>query len=192
MANKFQVTHPDGTVSKRGSKTRTYTHALQVSPVDPAAAAAHCELTARALEIKAERIREAAANPRFTIRDRRLGYSNPESRHSHELVLEGYRGAWCNAEGESMEGYPAVPLDAEQTRQKLIASAMSQADTHERYAAEQRKQAAAYLAGEAGTDWYVARWSMSQANAVKAAQSTEFDHLRVYGRKITVVEVEQG
>ena len=96
----FTVTHPDGSTSKRTSKTRNYTWAIVCESATPEARAAAYERAAVEQEHRARRFAEAAEAGRTRLRDRRLNFRgegpNDNYFHSHEIDLLGTEQAYSS------------------------------------------------------------------------------------------------
>jgi hypothetical protein len=191
--NTTTVTHPDGTVSKRTSKTREYTHAIQVSPADPYILAEHFRREAVKADRMAAKLRDAADVGTITIRSRGFAQDG-DSLHSHVATLLGTDReiyTWCSKDGQMNtypEPYPAgavvVPAD-----QGLRANARRQADAYTASAVKLREQADATLAAGAPVGaWTVERWSSRQDLAMKALGT--FAYLTERGHQVRVVPVD--
>lgn len=112
MARTTTVTHPDGTVSKRTSKTRTYAYAVVEGPLDPQRYADFLEAGANESEAKADAIEAALADPHFNRRSRGVGprntedpdqgYSGEHTYHNFEAYLVGTAISWhCDSKARA-------------------------------------------------------------------------------------------
>jgi hypothetical protein len=189
------VTHADGTVSTRKSKTRVYTHAIEASPAPADRYAAHLIQQAGAQEVKALNLRTAAAVGKGHIKDRGLGGRTAEGHHSHCATLDGTDiYTWCGADqltedfsGPYVAGAtrPLVPV-----LPYLIGLARESADRADRRAAELRAEAAAVLTAAVPVGEYlVPRWS-SRADLAHAALSEFAGYYTAQGCTVRVVPVD--
>lgn len=186
---KTTVTHPDGTVSTRGSKTRTYAFAVEVSPATATDHAAELNRQADDFDRRAASLRAAADAGEVILQSRGFHTINPEI--SHTATLRGTDRmvyTWANAEGMTVytttEGSP--PIRAVDYLTRL---AREQADLYTADAVRVRSDAKRVLAAGAPVGAYeVVRWSSTAALAGKALN--EFDHLARYGRNVRVVFVD--
>ncbi|WBQ03829.1 hypothetical protein [Kribbella sp. CA-293567] len=158
------VTHPDGTVSKRNSVSKVYTHAIEVADDNHMEAAELARLAERR-EAEAEQYSRALAEGHVVIRaerwafgGRRLKFALIDTATDAEL----YAGAHIVTD----EGVLAtnskeadVPSSAAHTIESLTADA-----------ARLRKQAAKLAAGPQ-TSYGVVRWSQTERSAVAALAS---------------------
>jgi hypothetical protein len=192
--NVTTVTHPDGTVSKRTSKTMTYTHAVQVSPADPYILAEYFRREAIKSNENATKLRTAADARQVTVRSRGFGQVAPGDLNSHQATLSGTDReifTWCSADGHTRsypEPYPAeavlVPVE-----EYLAESARRSADAYVARATALREQADATLAACSPVgSWSVERWSTRQDLAHKAVAT--FRYLVERGHRVTVVPVD--
>jgi hypothetical protein len=182
------VTHPDGTVSRRTSETRTYTHAVAVGPAPAEAMAAYLDRRATELEAAAAVLREAAATAKVTIRDRGLG-GNSRDLITHVAKLAGTEVyTWCSADGRT-ESHRTETTEVVEVGPYVRESARSGAEWREKEAANLLSRAAEIRAAGAPVgEWGVVRWS-SRADLAQAALST-FDHLAAQGSPVQVVPVD--
>jgi hypothetical protein len=182
------VTHPDGTVSRRGSETMTYTHAVEVGPAPAEAMAAYLERQAAKSTADATALREAAASAKVTIRSRGLG-GDPRDLVSHVAKLAGTEVyTWCSPDGRT-ESHRTETTQVVEVGQYLRESAISSAEAREESAAKLLGQAAEIRAAGVPVDgWGVVRWSTRADLAHKATK--EFDHLAAQGRPVRVVPVD--
>lgn len=192
--NITTVTHPDGTVSKRTSKTRTYTHAIQVSPADPRILAASMLRQADLNAAQAAKLRAAADAGVVFIKSRGFADSRPDSLHSHQAILKGTNReifTWCSATGQTdtfPQPWPA-PSVVGNVEQSLRADARKQADGLDAGAVSLRADAADILkAGVPVGSWSVERWSSRWDLADKALGT--FAYLAERGHQVTVVPVD--
>jgi hypothetical protein len=185
------VTHPDGTISTRTSKTRTYSHAVVITPTTPTDYAFHLTVQAVTESVTANRFRLAAATPSVTIRDRGLRLAGANELCSHRATLEGTDGriyTYCSADGRTVDTSPDVTPVVALTAY-LIAYARRAADDHDEADERLRASAAEVLAaGTPGGRFRVLRWSSSAALATKALK--EFEYFRDRGHGVHVVEVD--
>lgn len=194
-ARKTTVTHADGTVSKRSSQARTYSHAVEVGPATAEAAAAGKTRAAERYEADAATLNAAADAGKVVITDRHLSYSDG-SLHSHQAVLTGTKNAkgnhtvytWCSADGRT-RSYRGDEETVEPVADYLVESARQVATRYEQNAAKLRAEAAEILAaGKPYGEYHVVRWSSRPDLAHKAL--TEFDYLTVQGYPVRVVPVD--
>jgi hypothetical protein len=186
MSNTTTVTHPDGTISTRTSKSRAYTHAVVVSPAPAIAYAAMLDAVARTLRDKAEAFRAAAEAGHVTVTDRRIGRVGADDMFSHVAKLTGTDlSTWCSADGRTLDGDAAVPVSS-----YLKDYAYGMADDADRLAAG--REALAAEIRDAGTpvgEWGVLRWS-SRADLAAKAAAGEFATFATGGRTVSVVAVD--
>ncbi len=182
---RTNVTHADGTVSTRGSKTRTYTHAIEVSPAPADRYAAYLLNAASTATAKAARFREAADAGRVQIVSR--GFSTQDDHYSHQATLMGTDRViynWCSPDGQTKSGDEIVSV-----REQLIDNARQFADDYERTAAKRTEEAERVLAaGQPVGKYHVVRWS-SSARLATAALGT-FEYLAAQGHTVRVVPVD--
>jgi len=186
---KTTVTHPDNTISTRGSKTRTYAFAVEVAPAPAGAYAAYLIRQAEAVETRIAKFRTAADAAQVQVRSR--GFRTVSDYVSHDAVLVGtdreiswYSNGKGEIEDRLTDGHPIVGAVA-----YLTAYARRYADDLVPHAAKYRAEAADVLATGTPVDSYaVVRWSSSEALAVKAL--TEFDYLAERGHVVRVVPVD--
>jgi hypothetical protein len=186
-ANTTTVTHADGTVSKRTSKTRSYTHAIEASPAPAADYAAY--LVAQAVKHRdtAATLRAAADAPQVSIRHR--GLRTADDLVSHTATLAGTDiYTLSNAAGQTRNlstrgGGIISAVDY------LTTSARENARDYERRAGELDSEAAEVLAkGEPVFGYGVLRWSSRRDLAEKALK--EFEHATAMGCTVRVVPVD--
>jgi hypothetical protein len=188
-ARKTTVTHADGTVSTRKSQTRTYSHAVEVSPAPAAAYAANLNRKADSLAARAANLRAAADAGVVHVRSRGFSTADPYISHDATLLGTDREISWhSNAAGQIKDtltdGSPIV-----NARDYLVAYARKQATVWDEQAAKTRQEAADVLA--AGTpvgNYFVARWSSRADLAAKAL--SEFDHLCAAGHAVRAVAVD--
>lgn len=171
MARKiFTVTHADGTVSKRTSESRTYTHAVEVgtrrSTTVAREEAAVAEMRQRVATL------EAALADGTMTRAERPWWGGTETYVTVSIGGE-YAGAWV----ETLEGEPKKPeevLDVEAAKASIASRIEQERHTLARY--EDRARLA-----ERGPEiaWTVLSWSSSAALAEKASRSARHDVVRV-------------
>ncbi len=206
MTRTTTVTHPDGTTSKRTSKSRTYSHAIEVGPVDPATVAARFEEFAVEADAKAAKVEEALRFPDVVLRSRGFqraqrgvdeGYDGKPVFHNFVAALKGTDGeiyTWANSRGVVQHGYPEVVEEPALTY--LVRSAEGQAARHREAAEGYRTKAAALRSGDlspltvSDRSWGIVRWSSSRTLATKALGS--FDHFRASGCVVRVVECQEA
>ena len=91
----FTATLPDGSVAKRTSQSRDYTHVVVIEPATQEARTAAFNRHADSLEAKAQVLEQAAERGVVTVRDRGFSRGRAQSAddyfHSHEVVLQGAR-----------------------------------------------------------------------------------------------------
>jgi hypothetical protein len=182
MTRTTIVVHPDGSTSKRTSKTKTYTWAVVCQTIPEALAAE------KAAQVAGERAQAAsahrAADARQAITEARSWFDG-RRRVSAHLVdpLTGarhYVGAWVtDAAGVVLEGEHKPSLS------EAVAKVRAAALEVERRADELE----ARPASRGG--YSVVRWSSSYANAAKALRSREFAYWAAQGHVLSVVEVEE-
>lgn len=192
--NTTTVTHPDGTVSKRTSKTREYTHAIQVSPADPRILAAYMLREADQSDAKAAKLRAAADAGQVVVRSRGFGKEDADNFHSHQAILKGTDRVvftWCSAAGQT-ESWPdrwPAPAVIVPVKEYLTESARTSAASFEAAAVRLRAEAADILkAGVPVGSWTVERWS-SRWDLADKARST-FAYLAERGHQVRVVAVD--
>lgn len=186
---KTSVTHADGTVSKRASKTRTYSHAVEVTPAPAASYAAYLTQLAAEATAKAASLRAAAEAASVAITSR--GWSTGDPYYSHQATLRGTNRqvyTWCSADGQRVDvladGKPVVSA-----KDSLVADALSGAQRAEQDAERFTARAAAVLAaGEPVGEYKVVRWSSRADLAVKAL--SEFERYTDWGHTVRVVPVD--
>lgn len=183
--NRTTVTHADGTVSTRGSKTRAYTHAVEITPATAERAAADMTLRAAKAAAKAAALRAAADAGRVTVKYR--GFAG-NGYNSHSATLTGSDVyTWSNAEGITHDIVADVIIPA---IDYLAASARAQADLNAAEAARLNAEAAATLAAGVPVGAYgILRWSSSAVNAAKGAREFE-DFYAARGHTVRVVPVD--
>lgn len=193
-STKFTVTHPDGTVSKRTSKTMIYTHAIQVSPADPYILAEHLRQAATTADRMASKLTDAADVGTITIRSRGFNGGDRDDLHSHQATLLGTDSkvyTWCSRDGMTKTYPNPYPAEAVLVHVDIAlrADARKQATSYAESATKLRAEADAILAAGApvGT-WTVERWSTRQDLALKAVGS--FRYLQERGHRVTVVAVD--
>jgi len=183
------VTHTDGTISTRKSKTNTYTHAVVLAPAAPEAYAAGLLARAATYTETAAKLRRAAADGKVRIESR--GFRTQDNMVSYQATLIGTDRAtytWCSADGMTKDYRgdmptvtPVVPY--------LIASAEGSADRMQEQAAELTAQAAEVTAaGRPVGEYLVLRWSSRRDLAERAV--SEFDGYRAKGHRLAVVAVD--
>jgi hypothetical protein len=183
MTRTTIVRHPDGTTSKRTSKTKAYTWAVVCQTLPEALAAERAEIveTERAQAASAHR----AADARQAVTEARP-WPYGERRVSAYLVdpqtgARHYVGAWrTDAAGTILEGEhkPSVPEAVEKVRAAAL---------------ELERRAGELEARPAKPGGFsVARWSASYANASKALKAREIAYLAARGHVLTLVEVEEA
>lgn len=177
------VTHADGTTSTRTSKTRTYSHAIEVSPAPADRYAAYLTRQAEEQEAKALNLRTAASLGRGTIRSR--GFKTQNDHVSYAATLTGTDVyTWCGEDRMTESDGVLVPV-----LPYLIDRARQSAEYADGLAAKLRAEAAAVLA--AGTpvgEYMVVRWS-SRADLAHQALG-EFSWYASQGRTVRVVAVD--
>ena len=186
---KTTVTHTDGTKSTRGSKTRAYTHAVEITPAPARAYADFLIRQGQALTAKATAYRQAATDGRVAIVSRGITTSDPLINHQATLIGTD-RGiyTWCSADGQTrdimQDGYPVAGV-----RQSLVAHAVAMAERYEADAAKLADEATEIAtAGTPVGAYGVLRWSSSQALAGKGMN--EFATYTDRGHTIRVVPVD--
>ena len=185
-ARKFTVTHPDGTVSTRTSKTRIYTHAVEAYRSLEAAREA-LEAEAAAARKRAEAYRWAAK--RGTVTRKWRGF-DPSSPVAHELQLDvpgEHPLTWyCDSENRPSvaglddwaQGLGGVEFMREYARHRA-ADVEEQAGNLEQRAAELTK----------GEGYSVLRWSQRRDLAERAVW-TDLAYFARTGYQLRVVEVD--
>lgn len=202
--NKTTVTHADGTISTRSSKTMVYTHAVEVSPADCETYAASLDRMADDADASAAQLDRAAERGEVKVIDRRLGggpqYS-PDPMIMFEARLIGSTrkhstvSTWSSREGLTNDpstyiagtGKYAGTMPA---TDYLIQVAREQATADRAQAAKLRAQAAAVRAAGVPVGTFgIARWSTRRDLAAKYADSIRaWAALR--GESVRVVEVD--
>ncbi|HMM95387.1 hypothetical protein [Phycicoccus sp.] len=163
------VTLPDGTVEKRNSKTRTYTHAV-VYEQDNAKAAQSLREQAAAQRAKGEDLRKKADTGKITETRRPWG--------GGAEYVDVYVG------GEYVAGGPIgsnLPDFERPTDDELRAKLRGYADGRDREAERLDAKADRLDAGP-DKSYSVLRWSGSEQNARSGSRSKEFAHLAETGR----------
>lgn len=204
MARTTIVTHPDGTISKRTSKSRTYSHAVEVSPADPKILADYLTLEARNANAHAAKLDEAAESATCTRKAR--GWSNPDTDYDGKPSYSGFVARlgntevtwYCNSQNmaqvlagdDSDETWAIVPVDG-----YLREQARAQAKGERERADDLRELAKAIRAGgevpaRYGNAYGVLRWSSRADLAAKGL--TEFEGLARYGCTLRVVECHEA
>lgn len=186
---KTTVTHADGTVSRRASKTRTYSHAVEVSPAPAEAYAADLDRQARDRRDTAARYRAAADAGHVTIKSRGFGTINPDVSHQATLSgTDGYIYTWCNADAitHTLPSQGAQPVHVTEDLPRHARDTAANYDT----AAEklEAEAAAVRTAGVPVGRYGVARWSSRADLAAKAL--AEFEYLTAKGHQLRVVAVD--
>lgn len=171
MARTTIVRHPDGTVSKRTSKSRVYSHAVVIEKTAEARAVE--QEHAAAIDDAHVARYETAATGAIT-EDRRPAWAGGES---VSLYVGGVYAGYYNTAREER------PSD--EVLRKVV----------EDYAANARKRAATYRARAAQeragtTSFSVLRWSSREDLARKAAEG-EFARMVREGVKVYVVECQE-
>jgi len=188
-ARKTTVTHEDGTISARSSKTMTYTHAVEIGPAVPELYAAGLRERADDQETKAAQLGAVLAKgPRVILRFRGAWVTRREV--SHEATLAGTSlSTWADADGMTTVGYPDVQVMP--ALDYLVDSARSSAADYRDRAAQLRAEADAILSADAvpGDGWRVWRWSTRADLAVKALGEARRGYSGA-GRVIRVVAVD--
>jgi hypothetical protein len=217
--NYTYVTHPDGTVSKRGSKTRAYTHAVVEGPIDPLKYADYLDKQAAEADRTADGIEAALVEPQVKIKNRNLGWRNedPDVGYNGKHVYHGFEiflnGAYYSANSHSdSKGVVDVPskythgvepiAEAEDGRGVLLpgrdyilAVARDALSTKRLAAVDLRNQAAALRSGDLSSlshnalGYGVMRWSSREDLAYKAL--SEFAYSVERGHTVYVVPVDQ-
>jgi hypothetical protein len=185
---KTTVTHADGTVSKRSSKTRVYTHAVEISPAPAEKLAANLLRKAQEATARAAQLRKAADEGQVRIAPRGFRISNDYI--SYQATLAGtdrYIYTYCSADGRTedvLNGREIVPVVG-----YLVDSARHAVGQHEETAAKLTAQAAEVLAdGKPVGEYRIVRWSSSAVLAGKAL--SEFDAYVAAGCTVRVVPVD--
>lgn len=160
------VTHPDGTISKRNSKTRDYTHAV-VFEQDNRKHAAYLRKQADRDRARAAEVRKAADGP---ITEER------SSGGSTTMYVGGEYAGWV------------APGADRPSDEDLRAKVRADADDHDANALA-KDQEIEELENGPETSYNVVRWSGSADNALKAKNSNDWADMRRYGRMV-VVEVD--
>lgn len=193
-ARKTTVTHADGTVSTRASKTRTYSHAVEVGPAPAATYAARLTAEANRYEAEAAALRAAIASPQVVLRDRGLhsvsDYYAPDPMVAYEATLVGSKriSAWSNREGKTTR-LASEGGGIEDVVNELVRRAEGQVKWYESEAAKTHAEAFEILAkGEPVGGYGVVRWSSRADLAARAI--SEFDYLVQKGHTVRVVEVD--
>lgn len=189
------VTHTDGTISTRRSKTNTYTYALEIAPAPADAYAAYLIRQAEKDEAKAAALLAAAANGKGHIKDRHLGRVDPDALYTHQATLDGTNGevyTWCSRH-QMTQDHSDVKSGQEAPVVKvlgyLIRSAREMAQYHIEQAAKLRAEAVEVLAaGQPVGEYGVLRWSSRADLAGKALG--EFDTYTHRGHALRVVPVD--
>jgi hypothetical protein len=189
MTAKTTVTHADGTVSTRTSKTRTYSHAIEISPAPADHYAAYLTALADECETAAARYRTAAENRRVQIQSR--GFRDDTGYFSHQATLldtDNRIYTWCSQDGKTedilTDGRPLVGV-----ADFLARYAVEQAASKDEQAAKYRAEAAEVLAtGQPVGSYSVLRWSSRADLAIKAI--SEFEHYSKCGHQLRVVAVD--
>lgn len=177
------VTHADGTVSTRKSKTRVYTHAIEVSPAPADRYAAYLIGQAEAQEEKALNLRTAASLGKGTIRSR--GFKTQDDHVSYAATLTGTDiYTWCGEDRLTEHNGELVPV-----LPYLIDSARRSAEYADSQAAKLRAEAAEVLAARQPVGKYgILRWSSRADLAGKAL--SEFDTYTHQGHTLRVWPVD--
>jgi hypothetical protein len=204
------VTFPDGTVDKRTSENKVYTHAVVKSAEVPELVIANREHVIAREEQRIKDIDEALAleKPNFRIKrrfnfrneDPDISYDGKPSYHGFEAILltaDGKRqlhSTHCNSKGisEGVFDYETGKYDGSATQHSTTSIKASVRDhqKHSREAIEKAKsdiekvKAGTYDLGKPG----VVRWSSREDLAVKAATGEfNYDHDT---RRASVVPVD--
>lgn len=187
------MTHADGTVSKRGSKTRAYSHAVEVAPAAATDYAAYLAARAKAAEAEAATLWAAADKGSVSVRSR--GFSTRDDLVSHQATLLGTGGrvdTWCSADGRTKDfsaDFTVQDRPVVAVTEYLIRWARQAAEAEQAQAARYAAEAADVLAAGTPVGAYgVVRWSSSAALATKAL--AEFEYLTARGHQIRVVPVD--
>jgi hypothetical protein len=188
MAAKTTVTHADGTVSTRTSKTRIYTHAVEVSPAPAAAYAAWLTRRADKSAALADAFRAAATEAKVTVKSRGFRTSNDLVGYQATLAgTGGYIYTWCSADGRTEDHRTGGAIVG--VVSYLVRSALGMADTYQKAAEKARTQAHTVLmTGTPVGDYGIVRWSSRADLAAKAL--SEFDHHAAQGSTVRVVPVD--
>jgi hypothetical protein len=166
-ATKFTVTHTDGTVSTRTSKTKAYTHAVVSEQTAEARRDDYLEIAA-GWAARAEKSEAAAEATEVLLTSDRRDY---RGKALYSWTLGGLF--------VGLDSKPAPSL--EEARATVLG-----------YAARERSNQRAYEAKAAAateTVYTVLRWSQSHDNAAKFWASKEAQHFARYGR-VSVVPVD--
>ncbi len=212
------VTHPDGTVDKRTSQGRTYTHAVVVGPGTPESIAAGWRAQAATARGTAAMIR--AAIEKGVVHKRSRGYRMDDSvvsyvydlagtevqgQRSHTYALVSERGtsdgrSQCAPQylrpgdvvvGDSAAvagGFPNYVLV--ETRAHVLAQAAEEAERYERSAEKCEARAQAAERGEGLGSYGVVRWSSRRDLAERAAVG-EYGSVAAAGHRVYVVPVDE-
>lgn len=215
---KFQVRHPDGTVSTRTTEKKTYPFAIVAGPETREARIAYHEREAERLGREAA-IREAAAN-RAEVKVVSRGFRSPEGHHDHEASLVGsgierdahdrkhrtymdsihhYANAdgkvrvyrqFYNGPGEPDGDARFVIADA---RDYLVEKAREWAAGARNQAREHLEKARAYAEGreQPAADYFVVCWAGRADLAEARVGGPEARYHREFGRTVKVVPTEE-
>jgi hypothetical protein len=214
------VTHPDGSVSKRGSVSATYTHAVVIGPVDPAVRAAHLLRQAEAQEARAAQFAAAADAGLVKVKNRGfgskddVGYDGKPSYHGYEVFLDGtkvpgtkgrsyfYVSDHSNSKGEVeryvrdadgkiVDGPDGYGVkEIVPGREHLIERGREAAADAAKNAADLRASAAKWLAGETTDTTYGVVRWSRRADLAQKAAAGEFAYAAERGAQVYVVAVD--
>lgn len=208
---KFSVTHPDGSVSKRTSKSRTYAFAIVSVPATDRARHRALNKQAYVLEARAAQFEAAADAGAVIRRDRGMGIA-PFEFHAFDVALKGtevrgQRVTYCeindrsNDENLTETWREFVPDGVEIVREteadysgemKVAVDARAYLVGKARRRAVELREQAARLRTEADTPdtggYDVLRWSSRRDLAEKAL--AEFAYATQSGRTLQVVPVD--
>lgn len=183
------VTHQDGTRSTRTSASRTYTHAIEVSPAPAEAYAAYLRDAAETHERSAAELEQAAESGRVLLSSRGFATDPGSDHHSHCARLEGTDlFTWASAEGMT-RSYQGAEPEMVRAATHLREIAREEAASLRERAVSLRAEAEQVRAAGAPIGTYtVVRWSSRYDLAASALG--EFSHYATEGRTVRVVPVD--
>jgi hypothetical protein len=183
------ITHPDGTISTRKSKTMAYTHAVEIGPAPADRYAADLIRKAEKLEAKAARFREAIVFNEVRIGSR--GFTTHNDYLSHQATLTGTDRevyTWCNKNAKRQD-YSTGEVTG--VRAYLLRIAEESAVGYDEQAAKLRAEAADILAkGEPVGEFYIYRWSTRRDLAESCANGKDGSWYAAQGHSVRVVAID--
>lgn len=186
------MTHPDGTISTRGSKTRTYGYAVEIAPAPAEKVAAELTRLAAECTTKAAAFRAAADNGKATMQSRGFSGRHATGPNSHQATLtgtDGYIYTWCDADARTQDRHDDNGGTVHAVAY-LVRYARDMADEYDQQAAKYAATAAETLA--AGTpvgEYGILRWSSTAALAAKGLRELG-DYYAARGHALRVVAVD--